>query len=167
MSTASSAATWSEFASASPDLAERVQKRFDSHRHAVMATIRADGSPRMSGMEAPIRDGHLWLGMEYESTKAGDLRRDPRFGLHSAPDDEAMTCGDARIEGHAVPADSELATLFARGHRFEIDDPTRIALFTAEITRVVLVHVAEHALLVESWSPAGGLASHRLAGVSA
>ena len=105
--------------------------------------------------------------MEHESTKAGDLRRDPRFGLHSAPDDEELTSGDARIEGHAAPVDGELAELFARGHRFEIDDPTRIALFTAAITRVVLVHVAEHALVVESWTPAGGLAQQRLAGTSA
>ena len=164
MSTASGTATWSEFAAASPELAQRVQERFDSHRHAVMATIRFDGSPRMSGMEAPIRDGHLWLGMENESTKAGDLRRDPRFGLHSAPDGEEIASGDARIEGRAVPAGGELAALFARAHRFEIDDPSRIALFTAQIARVVLVHVAEHALVVESWTPTGGLTQRHLAG---
>lgn len=127
-----------------------------------MATIRADGSPRMSGMEAPIRDGHLWLGMEHTSTKAGDLRRDPRFGLHSAPDDEGLASGDARIEGRAAPASYELAELFASGHRFDIDDPARMALFTAEIAHVVLVYVDAPLLVVESWTPATGLRQQRI-----
>ena len=98
------AVTWRVFREAEPGLAAAVQERFESHRHAVMATLRRDGAPRLSGMEAPIRDGHLWLAMDTGSRKTDDLRRDPRFSVHSAPDGEDLASGDARIEGRAVPA---------------------------------------------------------------
>lgn len=155
--------SWGDFAAACGDLAERMQQRFESHLHAVMATLRRDGSPRMSGMEAPIRDGHLWLGMGRNSTKAADLRRDPRFGLHSAPESGELTAGDARIEGTAVPADAAQLETFLRGHHHEIDDATPMALFTARIARAVLVRVEGHHLVVETWTPAGDLVERRVA----
>ena len=155
--------SWGDFAAACPDLAQRVRERFESHLHVVMATIRADGSPRLSGMEAPIRDGHLWLGMDSASVKARDLRRDPRFGLHSTPDDEDLAGGDARVDGWVELADEALAALFARGHHHEIDDPTRVAVFTAKITRVVLVRVESHHLVVETWTSSAGLSERRVA----
>lgn len=156
-------ASWGGFAAACPDLAGRVQQRFESHLHAVMATLRRDGSPRMSGMEAPIRDGHLWLGMDRNSTKAADLRRDPRFGLHSAPESGELKAGDARIEGTAVPADDAHLDIFLRGHHHEIDDATPMALFTARIARAVLVRVDGQHLVVETWTLAGGLTERRVA----
>jgi len=106
------AVTWASFQEAEPDLAESVRERFESHRHAVMATLRRDGAPRLSGMEAPIRDGHLWLAMDDSSRKTDDLRRDARLSIHSAPDDEQLTLGDARVDGRAVPAlDRSVGTL--------------------------------------------------------
>lgn len=162
MATQDSNVSWGDFAAACGDLARRMQERFESHLHAVMATIRADGSPRMSGMEAPIRDGHLWLGMDRNSTKAADLRRDPRFGLHSAPESGELQGGDARIEGEVAPADASQLETFLRGHHHEIDDATPMALFTARIARAVLVRVDGQHLVVETWTPAGGLAEHRL-----
>lgn len=154
---------WSGFAAASPELAARIRSRFESHLHAVMATLRRDGSPRMSGMEAPIRDGHLWLGMGRDSLKAADLRRDPRFGLHSAPESGELQGGDARIEGEVAPADAYELETFLRGHHHEIDDATPMALFTARIARAVLVRVDGQHLVVETWTPAGGLTERRIA----
>ncbi len=162
MSSTTNAVSWAAFAEDCPELAARVQQRFENHQHVVMATIRRDGSPRMSGMEAPVRDGHMWLGMEYNSTKAADLRRDPRFGLHSTPDDEDLSAGDARIEGVAVLADAAQVDLFVRGHRHEIDDSTQMALFTVDIARAVLVLVEDRHLVLESWTPDGGLTERRI-----
>ncbi|WP_420445927.1 pyridoxamine 5'-phosphate oxidase family protein [Candidatus Poriferisodalis sp.] len=162
MSATSSVMSWAAFAEACEELAGRVQERFENHQHVVMATIRRDGSPRMSGMEAPIRDGHLWLGMEQTSAKAADLRRDPRLGLHSTPDDEDLAAGDARIEGSAVPADTEQLEVFVRGHHHEIDDSVRLALFTINIARVVLVRVEDRHLVLETWTPDGGLTERRI-----
>lgn len=93
----STAVPWGRLEEQVPEFVERIRSRFESHIHAVLATLRRDGSPRLSGMEAPIRDGHLWLGMMPSSLKAADLHRDPRFSLHSSPDTEELPLGDARI----------------------------------------------------------------------
>ena len=156
------AATWAEFEQADGELAQLVMARLGSHRHAIMATLKADGSPRTSGMEAPIRSGHLWLAMGPESRKAADLGRDPRFSLHSAPDDEQLPVGDARIDGMAQPADTAQQAEFVAGHRYPIDDPSTMALFVAMITRVVLVRVSGDSLLIDSWTPATGRDTHRI-----
>jgi len=162
MSATSDPVSWGDFAGACGDLAERMQQRFESHLHAVMATIRADGSPRMSGMEAPIRDGHLWLGMDRKSTKAADLRRDPRFGLHSAPDSGELQGGDARIEGHAELTTPDQLDVFLSAHPHEVDPSVPFALYVAKIARAVLVRVEGHHLVVETWTSAGGLTERRL-----
>ena len=156
------AATWAEFEQADEALARRVMARLESHRHSVMATLKADGSPRTSGMEAPIRSGHLWLAMAPGSRKAADLGRDSRFSLHSAPDTEQLPDGDARIDGVARPADTAQQAEFVAGHRYPIDDPSTMALFVAMITRVVLVRVSGDSLLIESWTPATGRDTHRI-----
>ena len=67
----------------------------------MLATLRRDGSPRISGIEVTFADGQLWLGMMPDSRKALDLQRDPRFALHSAPLDADLKDGDAKISGRA------------------------------------------------------------------
>ena len=89
-------AGWDEFARSAPDLATAVRRRFDSHRHKMLATLRRDGSPRISGIETTFADGELWLGMMPGSLKALDLRRDPRLALHSASLDPNMSDGMRR-----------------------------------------------------------------------
>ncbi|MCY3607093.1 MAG: pyridoxamine 5'-phosphate oxidase family protein [Acidimicrobiaceae bacterium] len=163
MNATSEPVSWEDFAAACGGLAQRMQERFESHLHSVMATIRVDGSPRMSGMEAPIRDGHLWLGMGGDSTKAADLRRDPRFGLHSAPESGELQGGDARIEGEVAPASAAELETFLRGHHHEIEDAAPMALFTARIARAVLVRVKGHHLVVETWTPGSGRVERRVA----
>ena len=153
-------ASWDDFESDDPELAERVRERLGSHRHAVLATLRADGSPRLSGMEAPVRSGNLWLAMSPESRKVADLRNDRRFALHSAPDAERLPAGDARVEGVAVDADAAQLSEFVAGHRYQIDDESKMALFVAMIHRVVLVRVSHDSLLIESWTPDGGRDTH-------
>ena len=154
-------ATWSEFEKADPDLAALVLARFESHRHGVLATLKADGSPRLSGMETPVRSGHLWLAMTPGSRKEADLARDPRFSLHSTPDSEDLRRGDARIDGAVSPADPDQQAEFIAGHRHRIDDPSMMVLFTALITRAVLVRVAGGMFLIESWTPTEGRTTKR------
>ena len=153
---AADTASWADFENADPTLARRVQDRLECHRHAVLATLQTDGSPRLSGMEAPVRSGHLWLAMTPGSLKATDLERDPRFSLHSAPDAEDLPEGDARIDGIVKPADATQQDEFVAGHRYPIDDPSIMVLYVAMIRRVVLVRVSQDSLLIESWTPAGG-----------
>src|SRR5262245_34922540 len=98
---------WRDVEQAEPEFAQRVRALFDAHWHKTIATLRADGSPRISGIEAAFEDGELVFGSMADARKGADLRRDPRFALHSATVDpvegaEAQWPGEAKISGRAV-----------------------------------------------------------------
>jgi hypothetical protein len=112
-------ATWAEVSSAEPVFAARVRDRFDLHKHKTIATLRKDGSPRISGIEATFIGGDLWFGSMPAALKALDLRRDPRFALHgpsidAGQDDPSAWGGDAKLSGLAVEVtdQAEIARLF-------------------------------------------------------
>jgi Pyridoxamine 5'-phosphate oxidase len=156
-------ASWEEIEAAAPELAGRTRAAFDAHKHKLLATLRRDGSPRISGIEAGFADGELWLGMMPGSRKALDLRRDPRLALHSAsldpPDDPSSWAGDAKLSGRAL----------------EVDDPARLRqlgagdeagsahLFRVDITELVHTRVGEPAdhLVIELWQEGRGLRQMR------
>ena len=75
--------SWKEFEAAAPALAAEVRRRLDAHTHKTLATLRRDGSPRISGSECRFAEGELWIGSMWKALKARDLQRDPRFALHS------------------------------------------------------------------------------------
>ena len=93
-------ATWQDVEQAEPGFARRVRALFDAHRHKTIATLRADGSPRISGIEAAFEDGRLAFGSMPNARKGADLRRDPRFALHSATVDPVE---GSRRRGRARP----------------------------------------------------------------
>ena len=68
------------------EFARRAQTIMDAHRHKTIATLRADGSPRISGIEASFVEGQLWFGSMPDARKGQDLRRDPRFALNFRAD---------------------------------------------------------------------------------
>jgi hypothetical protein len=142
---------WRDVERAVPEFAQRVQALFDAHRHKTIATLRADRSPRISGIEAAFEDGELVFGSMPNARKGADLRRDPRFALHSATIDpvegsEAQWPGEAKIAGRAIAAGP--VTDGADGDRLR-----------ADITEVVHTHLNEQAtmLVVEWWTPTRGL----------
>ena len=142
---------WQDFERAEPEFAQLVRALFDAHRHKTIATLRADGSPRISGIEAVFEDGELVFGSMPNARKGADLRRDPRFALHSATVDpaegsEAQWPGEAKISGRAIG--SGPITQGTGGERFQVD-----------ITEVVHTHLNETAtmLVVEWWTPTHGL----------
>ena len=135
--------TWREVEAAEPEFARRVQELFDAHKHKTLATLRADGSPRISGIETAFRDGELTFGSMPDARKGADLKRDPRLALHSATVDpvegaEADWPGEAKISGRAVDT----------GDGFRVD-----------VAEVVHTHLnpAATLLVVEWWTPEGGL----------
>jgi Pyridoxamine 5'-phosphate oxidase len=136
-------ASWSEFEAAAPQLAERVRRRLDAHKHKTIATIRADGSPRISGTETELKDGELWIGSMLQARKALDLQRDPRFALHSGSDEPEDWSGDAKLAGVAE----------------EIADPERGShLFRLDLREVSTVELDDErkALVIEVWTPERG-----------
>ena len=111
-------ASWAEVERQAPELSALARGFLDAFKHKTLATIRRDGSPRISGTELEIADGELWLGSMWRSMKALDLLRDPRFALHSgSPDPDAGWTGDAKLAGRAEDATADGAA----SHRFRLD----------------------------------------------
>jgi hypothetical protein len=142
---------WRDIEKAEPEFAKRVRALFDAHRHKTIATLRADGSPRISGIEAAFEGGELGFGSMPNARKSADLRRDPRFALHSATVDpvegaEAQWPGEAKISGRAIAA----------GPVTEGPDGDQ---YHADISEVVHTHLNEEAtmLVVEWWTQEHGL----------
>ena len=142
---------WRDVEQAVPEFAQRVRALFDAHKHKTIATLRADGSPRISGIEAEFEDGELVFGSMPNARKGADLHRDPRFALHSATIDpvegaEAQWPGEAKISGRAIAAGP--TTDGPAGEQFH-----------ADIAEVVHTHLNDKAtmLVVEWWTPTHGL----------
>jgi ketosteroid isomerase-like protein len=142
---------WQDVEQAVPEFAQRVRALFDAHKHKTIATLRADGSPRISGIEAVFEGGELVFGSMPNARKGADLRRDPRFALHSATIDpvagsEAQWPGEAKVSGRAIAARRS-------GEAADGDH------FRADVETVVHTHLNEQAtmLVVEWWTPAHGL----------
>ncbi|MFI9383155.1 pyridoxamine 5'-phosphate oxidase family protein [Kutzneria sp. NPDC052558] len=138
--------SWQDVERSAPEFAARVRALFDAHRHKTIATLRADGSPRISGIEAVFEDGELAFGSMPRARKGVDLRRDPRFALHSATVDpvdgaEKDWPGEAKIAGRAILHEGK--------------DSDR---FVVDVTEVVHTHLNEAAtlLVVEWWTPSAG-----------
>jgi hypothetical protein len=139
-------ASWAEVEQQAPELRALAREFLDALKHKTLATVRRDGSPRISGTELEIADGELWLGSMWRAVKALDLLRDPRFALHSgSPDPDAGWRGDAKLAGRAVDATAEGAT----SHRFRLD-----------VTELVVVRLGgdppDH-LIIEAWHEGRGL----------
>lgn len=143
---------WSEFEATEPEFAARIQLILDAHIHKTMATLRRDGSPRISGTEVTFKDGKLWLGGKAASLKAQDLLRDGRVAIHSAPLDPAMVEGDVKLSARAIP----VADAAALARTFEVRPPSAV-FFRLDIHEVVLTRVVSNQLEVEMWRPADGL----------
>ncbi len=140
-------ARWSDVEREQPEFAARVRAAFDARKHKTIATLRADGSPRISGIEADFQDGDLTFGSMSGSRKGADLVRDPRFALHSATvdppeDDPTGWPGEAKVAGRAVVAG-------------DVDDEASGVLFRAELDEVVMTGLndAGDRLVVELWRP--------------
>jgi hypothetical protein len=148
--------TWTEFEAAAPELSKSVRERLDAHTHKTLATLRRDGSPRISGIETAFVEGDLWIGSMWQALKARDLQRDPRFALHSGSMEPAEWEGDAKLAGIAE----------------EITDPERVRemnadaapdgpshLFRLDLHEVSTVGLdaERRALVIEVWTPERGV----------
>jgi hypothetical protein len=139
---------WKDVEQAEPEFAARVKQLFDGGRHKTIATTRADGSPRISGIECEFADGELKFGSMPGARKGADLKRDPRFALHGPAyhpkeGEEAKWPGEAKIAGRAVLTSPP-------GEDGES--------FSADISEVVITRLDPEAtmLVIESWTPNRG-----------
>jgi hypothetical protein len=140
-------ATWKDLEREEPDFATRVRALFDARKHKTIATLRADGSPRISGIEVEFNEGELTFGSMPGARKGADLVRDPRFALHGPtvdpPEgDPSGWPGEAKVAGRAVLVG-------------DLEGELSGQLFRAEIDEVVLIGITDAAdrLLIEVWRP--------------
>jgi hypothetical protein len=150
---------WKVIEEAQPEFAARVRKLFDAGRHKTIATLRADGSPRISGIECEFVDGDLRFGSMPDARKGADLERDPRFALHGPtfhPEEgkEGEWPGEAKIAGRAIPGGPVTTS--------DGSDAPEGGMFIADITEVAITCLNPEAtrLVVEWWTPERGL--HRI-----
>jgi hypothetical protein len=140
--------SWAEVAAEAPDFAKRVSAAFNAGTNKTLATVRADGSPRISGTELEFADGRVTLGMMPNSRKLAFFIRDPRVAIHSPTLEPSaagtLDAGDAKLAGVLV----------------EIPDPANPTgvSFEVDVTEVVLTTVdqARGLLVIESWHPGRG-----------
>ncbi len=138
-------ASWQEIEQEAAEFAAKVKARFDAGTNKTLATLRRDGSPRISASEAVFQDGELTFGMMPGSIKLADVRRDPRIAMHSptleppegAPQDWP---GDAKVAGSAV------------------ESPPGSGTFTVDIKEATLTYVGDPGdhLVIETWHEGRG-----------
>jgi Pyridoxamine 5'-phosphate oxidase len=148
--------SWSNFEEEAPELAAKVRERLDAHKHKTIATIRRDGSPRISGTETEISEGELWIGSMWQALKARDLQRDPRFALHSGSDEPDSWSGDAKLAGFA-----EEITDVERVREKNADaagaDPSHLFRLDLHEASTVGLDDARKHLIIEVWTPGAGV----------
>ena len=155
-------ARWERIEAEEPEFAARAREHFDAGVHKTIATLRADGSPRISGIEASFLAGDLWFGSMPGARKAADLIRDPRFALHSASEDPPGWSGDAKLSGRAIEigeGNERDRYLAARAGDSEPDPAGSFNLFRAEISELVIVGLNDERtrLVIEFWVEGRGL----------
>ena len=150
---------WHELEDRQPRLAETAHARLVEPGVVLVATVRRDGSPRLSPVEPFVLEGDLMLSMLWQSFKARDLLRDPRVLVHSIVTGRDGSDGELKLRG-TVRDERDLdlqgryaeAVAAALGWRPE---PGRFHLFSVDISDVTFIRYDEPTgdQFVASWPP--------------
>ena len=150
---------WDEFAAAAPELAQLGEERLRSRELCLVGTLRQNGWPRISPVEPEFVDGELLVGMMWQSPKALDLLRDPRFVAHSVVTNRSGAEGDFKLYGR-VRAIDDAGTRAAYGAAIKarIDwEPTEpFHLFALDVDSAGFVIFGEERYGL-AWDPERGL----------
>lgn len=178
-SAAAAPVDWATFAAEAPEL-ERDVTPLLRMKHHVLATLRADGSPRVSGTEVQFVGSELVAGCPADSVKARDVARDGRFALHSNPGEHSMEGGDAKLAGVAelhtdTPLLQALLDQLTAQHGGEGGDEAAehteeqhtgermegVALLRLGLTQVThtAIHPDGDRLVIRTWHPGRGVVS--------
>ena len=148
---------WEDFERAAPALAQAARSRFETTRVALLGTLRADGSPRISPIEPYFTPDELLPGAMARSLKARDLRRDPRCVLHSAISEPDAGEPEFKLYGRV----RDTAERDARPDAWWLSYPADAAVVLAlDVERASSVTWAleRGEMTIVSWSVSGGLA---------
>jgi pyridoxamine 5'-phosphate oxidase-like protein len=154
--------TWQTLRDAAPEIVAVGEERLRRFRLAMLGTIRADGSPRISTVEPVLGSGQLLLGLIRGSAKAGDLGRDPRCSLHSIVDDPDAGDPELTLRGRFVEVDqaTRQADPAAWWLAYEESSPL-VGTIELDAASVVRFDLERGELSVMSWTPASGVSEQR------
>jgi len=134
---------WSEMQNGQPRLAALGRQRLLEPGVVLVATIRRDGTPRISPVEPFVLDGSLWLSMMWQSKKAADLLRDPRILVHSVVTGPHTDEGEFKIRGTAsAEQDPAVQQRYADAVAAPLGwspEPGRFHLFAVSISEVTFI----------------------------
>jgi hypothetical protein len=141
--------TWAQFESEASQLAATVRARFEAAETHILATLRKDGSPRVSGSEVAFHGPDLSFGSMPNAVKALDLRRDGRCAIHAHPSND----GDAKVAGIAIEVTGEAKDAHVTG-----SEPTGGShAFRLELHEAVITAVEGDELVIRFWRPGLGV----------
>jgi hypothetical protein len=142
-----------------PELARLGMVRLTAARVALLGTLRRDGSPRISPIEPYLAEGQLLVGAMSWTGKATDLRRDPRYVLHSAVTSPDSGEGELKLYGPAAEAGPALRAAAADAWWLAWA-PDKAVVFTLHIAQAVFIDwdIKRGQMTVHRWSPANGYA---------
>lgn len=138
-------ATWKQFEDEAPDLSALIRARFEAAETHVLATLRKDGSPRVSGSEVAFAGPDLSFGSMPGARKAHDLQRDGRCAIHAHP----SPGGDAKVAGIAVEVTSKEESTYVTGG----ESPGDAHAFRLNLSEAVVTSVEDDELVVRLWRP--------------
>jgi hypothetical protein len=143
-----------------PEIGQFGMARLNAARVALLGTLRRDGSPRISPVEPYVVQGQLLIGAMAWSAKASDLRRDPRYVLHSAVTGPDSGEGELKLHGSAAEAGQHLRDLAADAW-WRALPPEKAVVFTLHIGQAAFVDwdIGHGLLTVHRWSPGSGYAA--------
>lgn len=148
---------WRELETVAPEIAQLGKGRLDQARIALLATLRKDGSPRISPIEPYFSQGHLLFGALSWSLKTLDLLRDPRCVLHSTITGPDNGEGELKLYGRAIGASAEVREGCSEGWWSErsLDTATVFTLNIEEATYISW-DIEHGQMIVRRWSPRRG-----------
>jgi hypothetical protein len=150
---------WSELERRQPRLADLGKRRLLDPGVVLVATIRSDGTPRLSPVEPFVLDGELWLSMMWQSTKAADLLRDPRILVHGVVTNRTGQDGEFKVRGRARnEQDADVQRRYADAVAQALGwkpEPGHFHLFAVGIDHVSYLHYHEPTgdQYVTQWPP--------------
>jgi hypothetical protein len=131
-------ASWRDLEQGAPELARLGMARLSSAGVALLGTLRRDGSPRISPVDAHFAGGQLLIGAVARSAKTGDLRRDPRYVLHSVVTGSDSGEGELKLYGSVAEAGQSLRAA-AAGAWWLASAAEDAAVFTLQIEQAVFI----------------------------
>jgi Pyridoxamine 5'-phosphate oxidase len=149
--------SWRDVELSAPEIARLGMARLASARVALLGTLRRDGSPRISPVEPCISEGQLLIGAMAWSAKAGDLRRDPRYVLHSVVTGPDSGEGELKLYGRAAEAVPDVRDAAADAW-WLVCAPDKAVVFTLHIGQAAFVgwDIDRSLMTVHRWSPHSG-----------